>query len=70
MNVREVRNEDVRSGVVNGAERQVDGEELGRCRDEVVRGRRGDEQENNNWKRSGVTISALCSEKKCHKVPR
>lgn len=31
VNVREVRNEAVRSGVVNGAERQVDGEE-GRCR--------------------------------------
>lgn len=69
VNVREVRNEDVRSGVVNGAERQVDREEVGRCREAAVRGRRGDGQEN-NWKRSGATISALRSEKKCHKVTR
>lgn len=69
VNVREVRNEAVRSGVVNGAERQVDGEE-GRRREAVVRGRRGDERENNNSERSGVTISALCSQKKCHKVTR
>lgn len=38
VNVREVRNEAVRSGVVNGAERQVDGEAKGWCREAAVRG--------------------------------
>lgn len=52
VNVREVRNEAVRSRVVNGAKRQVDEEDVGWCRDVVVRGRRGDTRENNNWKRN------------------